>query len=118
MSVTTRRSRQRVTPGAALALLAEGSPQRWVQIFRHGSLSVEMYKPVVIDEQIPHRQDELYVIVSGHGVFFDGHQRLPFGPGEVLFVPAQREHRFEQFDEDFASWVFLFGPEGGEMPAG
>lgn len=27
---------------------------------------------------------------------------------------AQAVHRFEEFSEDFATWVFFYGPEGGE----
>jgi hypothetical protein len=27
------------------------------------------------------------------------------------------EHRFEAFSEDFAVWVFFYGPEGGEKNA-
>ena len=25
------------------------------------------------------------------------------------------EHRFENFSDDFAVWVFFYGPEGGEV---
>jgi len=106
----------RLTPDAALALLERQGGARFVQVLAHGSLSVEMYRPVGTDMQQPHRQDELYVIVGGHGIFFDGERRRPFEPGEVLFVPAGREHRFERFDEDFSAWVFLYGPPGGEPP--
>jgi quercetin dioxygenase-like cupin family protein len=37
-----------------------------------------------------------------------------FGPGDVLFVPAGAVHRFEGIGDDFATWVFFYGPEGGE----
>jgi len=32
----------------------------------------------------------------------------------VLFVPARVEHRFEEFSDDFATWVIFWGPKGGE----
>jgi len=32
----------------------------------------------------------------------------------MLFVPAGVEHRFENFSDDFATWVIFYGPEGGE----
>jgi mannose-6-phosphate isomerase-like protein (cupin superfamily) len=54
--------------------------------------------------------------VTGQGQFRNGAERHPFGPGDVLFVPAQVEHRFEEFSDDFAAWVFFYGPEGGEVP--
>jgi len=35
-------------------------------------------------------------------------------PGDLLFVPAGIVHRFEDFTDDFATWVMFYGPEGGE----
>jgi hypothetical protein len=32
----------------------------------------------------------------------------------MLFVAAREEHRFVEFTDDFATWVFFYGPEGGE----
>ncbi len=43
-----------------------------------------------------------------------GEDRVIFGPGDALFVPAGAVHRFEEFSEDFAAWVVFYGPEGGE----
>ena len=63
-------------------------------------------------------RDEVYVVISGSGQFVSGDTRRPFGPGEVLFAPAGVAHRFEEFTADFATWVFFYGPEGGERPAG
>jgi mannose-6-phosphate isomerase-like protein (cupin superfamily) len=56
----------------------------------------------------------LYVVISGSGTFLHGDARSPFGPGDVLFVRAGIAHRFEEFTTDFATWVFFYGPEGGE----
>jgi quercetin dioxygenase-like cupin family protein len=56
----------------------------------------------------------VYVIISGTGVFLNGDLSQPFEPGEVLFVPAGVEHRFCDFTDDFATWVFFYGSEGGE----
>lgn len=89
-------------------------PEPYVELFRHGSMNVEIYKPIKIDTQEPHTQDELYVIASGSGYFVNGDSREPFETGEVLFVPAGVEHRFEEFSDDFSAWVIFYGPEGGE----
>ena len=43
-----------------------------------------------------------------------GAERVPFGAGDMLFVPAKMEHRFEDFSADLAVWVMFYGPEGGE----
>jgi mannose-6-phosphate isomerase-like protein (cupin superfamily) len=91
----------------------EGKP--FVVAFEHGSLSVELYAPRGVDTQQPHSRDEVYVVVRGEGFFVNGPNRHRFGPGEVLFVLAGIVHRFEEFTEDLAVWVFFYGPEGGEV---
>lgn len=105
---------ERLTPERALQRLAAEKEAPFVQLFSHGSLVVEVYKPDRVDRQQPHTRDELYVVISGTGFFVRGDERLPFVPGEVLFVPAGMSHRFEDFSSDFATWVFFYGPEGGE----
>ena len=86
----------------------------FVELFRHGSLSVEYYKPQGIDLQNPHERDEVYVVASGSGTFINGDQQWAFRRGDFLFVKAGVPHRFVDFTEDFATWVFFYGPQGGE----
>jgi mannose-6-phosphate isomerase-like protein (cupin superfamily) len=101
------------TPTEALAALGKASAN-FVTLFEQGTLEVEIYRPVGVDRQKPHAKDELYVVISGSGTFLHGDARSPFGPGDVLFVRAGIAHRFEEFTTDFATWVFFYGPEGGE----
>jgi mannose-6-phosphate isomerase-like protein (cupin superfamily) len=89
-------------------------PTEFVLLFQHGSLKMEWYKPQKTDRQTPHRQDEVYVIASGSGTFYSNGERAPFNAGDMLFVPAGSEHRFENFTDDFATWVIFYGPDGGE----
>ena len=105
----------RLAPEAALAALAaspDGQPYR--ELFAHGSLAVEIYKPVGRDLQTPHARDEVYVVIAGRGTFACAGERRAFGQGELLFVPAGVEHRFEDFSDDFSTWVLFYGPQGGE----
>lgn len=83
-------------------------------VFEHGSLSVEVYKPEKADLQKPHTRDEVYIIISGSGEFLNDGFRTSFAPCDFLFVPAGIEHRFENFTNDFSTWVMFYGPEGGE----
>lgn len=91
------------------------SGEEFIELFNHGSLLVEIYKPGKIDNQTPHTRDEIYVIVNGSGEFLLERERTTFSPGDVLFVPAEKEHRFENFTDNFVTWVFFYGPEGGEL---
>jgi mannose-6-phosphate isomerase-like protein (cupin superfamily) len=97
-----------------LALLPGSQGERFAELLRHGSLSVEVYAPRGHDPQQPHAQDELYIVHSGHGVFLNGEARVAFTAGDALFVPAGRLHRFENFSDDFVTWVVFYGPQGGE----
>ena len=85
-----------------------------VPVFSHGSLEVEYYAPQEFDTQQPHSRDEVYVVAQGDGVFHDGETRESVTAGSMIFVPAGREHRFEDFSADFGVWVVFYGPEGGE----
>lgn len=88
-----------------------------VPVFSHGSLAAELYTPKGHDPQTPHDRDEVYVVARGTGMFFDGTIRRPVSPGTFLFVAAGQVHRFEDFSDDLAVWVFFYGPPGGEGPA-
>ncbi len=109
---------------AVVAALADGTAPGGLpaaQLLERASLKLYFYEPRGIDHQPPHEQDEVYVVVSGSGTFAVGAseetlQRRPFGPGDAIFVPAGAIHRFEDFTDDFGSWVMMYGPEGGELP--
>jgi mannose-6-phosphate isomerase-like protein (cupin superfamily) len=92
--------------------------ERFAPLLRHGSLLVEFYAPRGVDPQTPHTRDEVYVVVKGSGLFRNGTRLHPFQEGDLLFVPAGVEHRFEKFSDDLAVWVVFYGPEGGEKDGG
>ncbi len=102
-----------VTLADALGRLQD-APDAFATVLRQGSLQVGLYAPSGVDPQTPHTRDELYVVMRGAGWFVNGDVREPFGPGDILHVPAGVEHRFEEFTDDFATWVVFYGPEGGE----
>lgn len=97
------------------AELLKESKALFTELFKHGTLSVEFYKPDKADHQQPHDRDEIYVIATGSGTFNNGAKLWNFKAGDFLFVPAGVEHRFENFSEDFSTWVFFYGPTGGEQ---
>ena len=85
-------------------------------LIRNGTMKVEYYSPQKTDNQIPHKQDEIYVIATGSGNFNRNGEIIKFRQGDVFFVPAGMEHKFENFSNDFATWVIFYGVGGGEKP--
>lgn len=85
-------------------------PEPFVELFRSGEVSVELYAPRGVDTQTPHDQDEVYIVSRGTGMFRRGPDVVPFRAGDLLFVAADIEHRFEEFSADFRTWVIFFGP--------
>ncbi len=104
---------RRVVLGDALGRVRE-APDAVATVLSQGSLQVGLYAPRGVDPHTPHPRDELYVVMRGAGWFVNGDTREPFGPGDILHVPAGVQHRFEEFTEDFATWVVFYGSEGGE----
>src|ERR1700681_288560 len=83
----------------AVSKVREGLPSAF--IFEHGTLQVKMYRPAAKDLQKPHTRDEIYIIARGSGWFVNGAERRRFQTGDMLFVPAGVEHRFDEFSEHF-----------------
>jgi mannose-6-phosphate isomerase-like protein (cupin superfamily) len=88
-------------------------------LMQHGSMSLRYYAPKGVDPQVPHDQDEIYIVVSGRGTVVSGLsedklERKSYGPGDAIFVAAGHVHRFVDFTDDFGTWVVFWGPKGGE----
>jgi mannose-6-phosphate isomerase-like protein (cupin superfamily) len=102
---------------AMMAQMPGAQERGWVSVpLTYGSLMLGVYAPRGEDPQQPHDQDEVYVVMRGTGSFVNGSDRKPFGPGDLLFVPAGVVHRFENLSDDLALWVVFYGPDGGENP--
>jgi mannose-6-phosphate isomerase-like protein (cupin superfamily) len=104
----------KVSIAEAVDQLSKEEKNRFTTVMRNGNMTVEYYAPQHLDLQKPHQQDELYIIASGSGIFYRNKETVACKTGDVLFVPAGMEHRFENFTTDFATWVIFYGPESGE----
>lgn len=95
----------------AVAQLPLEAIQRFTVVMKHENMSVEYYVPKFKDLQTPHTQDELYFIATGKSLFIREDEQVTCRAGDVLFVPAGMKHRFENFSDDFATWVVFYGEE-------
>lgn len=101
----------------AIEQLKQEEERPFTVLMKHGTMSVEYFCPKKVDTQTPHSQDELYVVARGHGFLNSDGESIECKAGDVLFVPAGMQHRFENFTDDFATWVIFYGQEGGETKA-
>ena len=113
---TTDRSRV-IRLAEAQAGIPGPAGERAVRVLQRGALDVALGTPARPNEQTPHEQDEVYVVIRGRGVLFHDGKRDPFESGDLLFVAAATEHRFEDFSDDLLVWRVFYGPKGGEVPA-
>src|SRR3954465_9743389 len=104
----------KVSLADALRSVPTADGKRFAELFTHGTLAIEFYAPRGNDPQKPHTRDEGYIIAHGSGEFVYQGERVRFVAGDFLFAAAGQPHRFENFSDDFSTWVIFYGPEGGE----
>jgi mannose-6-phosphate isomerase-like protein (cupin superfamily) len=76
--------------------------------FEKKGVTLVFFAPRGIDYQTFHDKDEFYFVARGQGELVISSERVPFTAGDVLFVEALKEHHFENFSEDFATWAVFF----------
>jgi mannose-6-phosphate isomerase-like protein (cupin superfamily) len=79
-----------------------------VEPFEKNGVKLVFFAPRGIDYQTAHAEDEFYFIAQGSGDIVIGDGVVNFSAGDVFFVPAGVEHRFENFSDDFATWAVFF----------
>ncbi len=97
-----------------LLLKAEQAGRSWFEFLRVPALSMGLYRLAAgsADTQEPHREDEVYYVLRGRGVARVGGEERPVGPGTLLFVGANVEHRFHSISEALVVLVFFAPAEG------
>jgi mannose-6-phosphate isomerase-like protein (cupin superfamily) len=104
----------KLTLSEVMAKIPGNQGERYALGMKHGTMSVLVYAPKGTDEQTPHRQDEVYIVISGKGTFECGKDKVTFVPTDLLYVPAGVTHRFVDFSDDLVVWVVFYGKDGGE----
>jgi mannose-6-phosphate isomerase-like protein (cupin superfamily) len=92
-----------------------GRPNHYRERLRVAALSAGTYSIPAggVDDQRPHRQDEIYVVQSGAGSFTAGDRTVPVEPGSTIYVPAGEPHRFHDVTADLAVLVVFAPPYSG-----
>jgi mannose-6-phosphate isomerase-like protein (cupin superfamily) len=92
----------------------EAGGRPWVELLSVPDLSFGLYVLAAgaTDEQQPHTEDEVYVVLAGQSRFTAGDVTRDCRPGDVIFVPALVPHRFHDIAEELRV-VVVFGPAEG-----
>ena len=93
-------------------------PNHWVVHMDSDDLSLGTYSIPAggLDDQVPHTEDEIYVVHAGRATLVTPSGTAAVGPGSVVFVPAGESHAFTDVTEDLAL-VVVFAPPYGSRAA-
>ena len=96
----------------------DASKVRYLEFLRKASLSIGAYTLPHggVDPQKPHAEDEAYYVLGGHGSIRVGSEERNVGPGDLIFVAKDAEHRFHSITSDLSLLVF-FAPAEGSLPS-
>ncbi|WP_031508708.1 cupin domain-containing protein [Streptomyces megasporus] len=85
----------------------------YLQFLRERNMSVGLYAldSGQLDPQQPHRQDEVYFVVSGRALITVGDETTQVARGSVVYVPAGVPHKFHHVSEDLRVLVVFSPPE-------
>ena len=94
------------------------SARRYLEALRSPALSVGLYRLPAggDDDQRPHGEEEVYLVLEGRGRFRMGDEEFAVAPGHLLTVPARVEHRFHSIEQDLLLLVFFAPAEGSAEP--
>ena len=104
----------RTPPPLAVAAARAQAPAEGngaVEALRDGDLWVRFIARPTSGPQVPHDQDEFYIVAAGSARYrWDDGERM-VGPGDIMFAAANTPHGYDQFSDDFAVWVTFYGPK-------
>lgn len=85
----------------------------YLQFLRERNMSVGLYALDAgeLDPQNPHKQDEVYFVVSGRASLTVGMEMTQVARGSVVYVPAGVAHKFHHITEDLRVVVVFSPPE-------
>ena len=104
---------------ASLERRRAAASRPYLEFLRVPALSAGLYtlEAGAVDGQLPHTEDEVYVVMTGRGRITVGDEVREVGPGSVVYVAATVPHRFHDIAERLEI-VVLFAPPEGSLAAG
>lgn len=79
-----------------------------VEPFKKRNVALVFFAPRSADYQTFHDKDEFYFIARGTAELIIENERFKCETGAAFFVPAKKNHHFENFSDEFATWAVFF----------
>ena len=81
----------------------------YLEFLNETSMSLGIYtlEAGAKDPQQPHKEDEVYYVISGRGQIFVSGENRAVQPGSIVFVAAHAEHYFHHIEETLTLLVFF-----------
>jgi mannose-6-phosphate isomerase-like protein (cupin superfamily) len=94
---------------------ARDADDPWHEFLRAGMFSAGIYRLAAgeTDTQTPHREDEIYYVLSGRADLEIAGEPHRVEAGSIVFVAKQVQHRFVDIAEDLEVLVLFAPPETG-----
>ncbi|MCM3216673.1 cupin domain-containing protein [Niallia taxi] len=85
--------------------------RKYCEFLRENSMSLGIYTlgEKDLDEQLPHSEDEVYIILEGEALINIDGENKAVKEGDVIFVPAFTPHFFTRINGIFKTLV-IFSP--------
>lgn len=83
----------------------------YLEVLNEESMSVELARYPNPAPKTPHREDELYFIVSGSGMATVGDETYAVDEGDVIYVRRGVEHDFFDIEGEMVALVVFAGSQ-------
>jgi quercetin dioxygenase-like cupin family protein len=92
-----------------LTQLLKDKKEAYLEFLRVPSMSVGLYVLEVgaVDPQQPHTEDEVYIVTGGKAKLRIGNEVHHVQAGSIIYVDANKEHKFFDIEERLETLVFF-----------
>jgi mannose-1-phosphate guanylyltransferase len=85
--------------------------KHYAEVLSEESMSVELGHYPNPEPKHPHKEDELYFIISGSGMAAVGDETFSIEEGDVVYVEQGVEHDFFDIDDEITALIIFTGSE-------
>lgn len=103
---------------AELVTQLEDGDQDYLEVLSTDSMRVELAHYPNPAPKTPHKEDELYVIISGSGMVNVGDETYAVDEGDVVYVEQGLEHDFFDIEEEITALVVFTGSQDSVLGRG